>query len=376
MTDPRPVPASRVVLLSVVCSVLASAITAVFIASLMTDDAVPLTSGPPDEPGPSLAGEADGAIVDPARRKAEAIEILLALEDGERKLELRDALDVLVKLGDEVVPDLVDLLRSGRDREYSKGVSTDGSTFRRYPRLRTIFIDVLRLIGTPAAKRGILETLGENASLADHRDLLVLYQSTKDEVMKQGISEMLPELVEMVREVGMASADEEAIWLTSHLVRWIRQYRPPGTVDLIEPLAEDILLMGGPSHVRAFGLLVELSPERAVALVEKVRDASGKSVRVILSRTMLLGAPLTRVARFYELLLPDLDADSRRRIHMDLPMSLCRSIEDLAERAADGRRYLEFLGRILEAETDEWARRSLAGTIKRLEEQIERIDKH
>ena len=59
----------------------------------------------------------------------------------------------------------------------------------------------------------------------------------------------------------------------------------------------------------------------------------------------------------------------------DDPLQTLRQLLELAPNDKRQRRYLEFLARILEAETDEWARRSLEGTIKRLEEQIEQIDK-
>lgn len=319
--------------------------------------------------------EEEGVPLDPAAaRKDEVLAKLLAITQAERQLAVREAFQELWKCGDAAVPDIVALLKSGRDQDYGGGFSFGGNMFTGgYPRLRTVLIDALRQIGTPAAKEGLLDALRDSDDLYDYRDLLLLYGSTADEQMVKGISAMVPAMLAKMREGG-----EGADRLDRYVSGWIGKHGTAGTDDLLEDLAREALQEGKPDR-GAFAALIDSAPDRAFALVSQQAGDAPKALRqVVMSiRMSRTGVSLANVARFTELVLAKMDPDetTRMSLYMSVPTRLDRSIKEPAERAADGRVLLELLERQLRTEEGTAARRALDRTVERLRTAIASCEK-
>ncbi|MHC4136354.1 MAG: RNA polymerase sigma factor [Planctomycetota bacterium] len=329
----------------------------------------------------SGGGEAGAAGVAPARDhgsrgKDRALENLLGIQQGERQLAIRKALEELTELGDQVVPDVVALLKSGRDHDYGGGFSFGGNTVRGYPRLRTVLIDVLRQIGTPAAQRGVLEALHGSKDFSDYRDLLMLYRTTNEEIMVRGISGMIPDLL---REVTRRGGEDAGYLVMDGATSWIRKRELRDTTDLLEDVVRENLVAGKMDQ-GAFGVLVEFSPERAFRLAQQLHETdAGRGVsRLATSLRRGRDAALAPVARFGELVFAQLELNegTRGSFYMALPTSLCRSIKSSEARAADGKVMLEFLSKRLREETGSFPRTVLTDMISRLEKAIDKCEGH
>jgi hypothetical protein len=360
-----------VVLLSVVLSVLASAITTILLTRERTTPraaSAPLPPVAPAEPRP--IAQLDEAVrrieerlaedTGPARRKEDALAVLLGITQGERQLAIEDSFQELASFGNDVVPEIVALLKSGRDRDYGGGFSFGGNKMRGYPRLRTVLIDILRQIGTPEAQAGLLDALRGSEDPLDYRDLLLLYRNTTDETMVRGISGMIPGILRDLGQTDNVSLADGAIW-------WVRRHDLRGTTDLLEEIARASLATGR-HDPGAFAALVEFAPERAFALVREQHAKQGD--RALYGGTVAPRGdpPLAQVARYTELLLSlELSEQSRAMIYAWLPATPCPRIVAKEARDADARVLLDFLRKRLGEETGDLPRRFLTEHITALE---------
>jgi len=401
MSDVRGLSPSRVVLLSVLLAVGASTLTTLLLWAAFGDragESPGVHSGRRESAAPRERGaapgdaeaiheledavarieralEEEGVPLDETRveRKDEILARLLGITQRERQLAVREAFHELSRCGDAAVPDIVALLKSGRDQDWGGGFSFGGNMFTGgYPRLRTVLIDVLRQIGTPVAKEGLLDALRGSEDLLDYRDLLMLYGSTTDEQMVKGISRMIPKMLEGVRSGG-----EGADRVDRYVSDWITKHNPEGAEDLLEELALTALQEGKPAG-SAFAALIDSSPERAFLVVSRRAKDKQQALRQAATSLRMgrAGASLSAVARFCELVWSKMDPDKTTRtwFYVSLPSRLDRSIASAAERAADGRVLLAFLERQQRTETDEAMRRMLEKTIDRLKGEIAKCE--
>ncbi|MBN2491579.1 MAG: hypothetical protein JXQ29_12085, partial [Planctomycetes bacterium] len=325
-----------------------------------------------------LAQSEVGGGAKPAVAKAELLARVRGLEHGEQQLAILQALADLVALGDAVVPDLVDLLSSGFDRDYGGGFSMGGNKMNSYPRLRTMLIDALRQIGTDAAKEGLLRALGSSGSLTDYRDLLMLFKSTTDEGMIRGISARLPDLFAKLEEADLKVLEREARSLDWQLAAWLQGHPSPQVVEMVAGLLERGKIDSRSFGAELLGVLVDSAPERAFAALVKLATASGgeSAIRETVHPMAFRNTKLARAAQFLELVLGRMNPSTELRMHLyaNLPLGLCRAIEDPGARAADGRQLLELLTRQLAVETDPKARARLQWGADRLKKEIERVE--
>ncbi|MHC4732610.1 MAG: RNA polymerase sigma factor, partial [Planctomycetota bacterium] len=168
-----------------------------------------------------------------AARAREILDQLLAIEQGERQLAIKKAFEELSACGDSIVPDILALLQAGRDQDYGGALSFAGNMVRGYPRLRTVLIDVLRQVGTPQAKDGLLAVLRGSDDLLDYRDVLLLYGTTADERLVTEVSELIPKMLRSAEQAG----GDQARTLDMYVTRWIGKHNPAGSADLLAKLA-------------------------------------------------------------------------------------------------------------------------------------------
>ena len=318
-----------------------------------------------------VEGGIEGVVV---RDKKPALASLVGIKQGERQLALKQSLKELVAFGDEIVLDIVALLKSGQDQDYGRGFSISGNTVGAYPRLRTVLIDVLRQIGTRAAKRGLLDAMRESNDPLDHRDLLMLYRTTRDEEMVAGIRELIPRVIDGVKRLEGREARAQRRPITS----WLREHGVEGSTALLGELVVSSF-DGRWADLDAFGLLATVDPERAARVAREAREADGKEGRTWLSLTYALGwgrdVPLASVARFYELVFGSLELSDleRGRVYLGLPGSLRQNITSLEERARDGAAMVDFLRKRIAAETDQSVRIALERKMSNLAKEIEKL---
>jgi len=381
---------SKVVLLSVGLSVVASVVTTYALApareraGYAPRSSVDVPEATPDAEGALPAPRGTEGIAElreavrrleakveapPARHAEDALAVLLGIKQGERQLAIEESLKELTALGNDVVPQIVALLKSGEDQDYGGGFSFGGNKMRGYPRLRTVLIDVLRQIGTPEAQRGLLEGLRGTDDPLDYRDVLLLYGSTNDEIMVKGIAAMMPDILRAARSAG-----DEGTFLLDSTTSWILRHEMKETTAALEEIARDNLAASRPDR-GAFPALVAFSPERAFALVREQYANQGETVIRTASpglRAARADVPLAQVARFSELILSlELTEVTRGMFYMSLPDRLCSSIESADARKADGRVLLEFYRKRLAVETSEMSTRTISRHIAKLEQALE-----
>lgn len=375
---------AKVVLLSVILSVVASAV----VASLLVrdDDRMPRAAGggpaaqtpqpilpPAAPPDPALEErlrriearlDAQGAAGTP-RPKEDALQTLLAIKEGTRQLAIRDSFRELVALGNDIVPEVVALLRSGRDQDWGGAFSLSGNVVGGYPRLRTLLIDVLRQIGTPEAHQGLLDGLRGTEDMTDYRDIFMLFRTTADPTMVNGMNAMLAGAVR-----GLKGEDPKKAFLVADGVAyWLQNHEFEGRLDLIEEMARQGIERGWMER-GSFGLLVGLAPERAVDVTHEVREKQGE--RGLRGAAAAMGAgeetPRAQIARYLELLFASGVAESERLgFYARVPTTPCASIRQPSARDADARALVDFLKRRLAEETGESAKSVLTDHIGRLE---------
>ncbi|HEX5136791.1 MAG TPA: hypothetical protein VFY93_07465 [Planctomycetota bacterium] len=385
---------SKVVLLSVVLSVAASALTTALLtpsndrvrSSQQTVEShavaspgewLPVGAEPNAEAIAQLQDKVRGieqrlaaaGSAPPARTREAALQDLLAITQGERQLAIEDLFKELSALGNDAVPDIVAILKSGRDQDYGGGFSIGGGKVQGYPRLRTVLIDVLRQIGTPEAQQGLVTALRGTEDVRDYRDLLLLYSRTTDEIMVKGISAMIPDLLR-----NEQAKSEEHAYVMGYATEWIRRHGMKDTTDLLEGIARENLSSGRVDR-GTFATLIEFSPERAFALTREQYAKEGDRAFLKAASSMNMGRrdlSLAQVARYTELLLSlEPSASTRMTIYGMTPSRLCEKIDSKEARVADGRVLLEFLRKRLREETDEVPKRVLADHITQLEQALQ-----
>jgi hypothetical protein len=374
-----------VILTSVVLSVLASAVTTMLLApgraparqTVSTERLTPSAADMPPAPAaasaPALAERVGriearldaGGIAPAPRSTKEALETLLAITQGERQVAIADSFLELVALGDDVVPEIVALLKSGRDQDWGGGFSISGNMMRGYPRLRTVLIDVLRQIGTPEAHQGLLDGLRGSEDMADYRDVFMLFRAPSDEILVKGMTEMLPAAVRALK----AGDPKKAPLVTNGVAWWIHQHEFEGKLDLIEEMAR---LGFEPARMdrTSFALLVGLSPERAFALTQEMREKQGKQGLWAAAGGLSAGqdVPRAQFVRYAEMLLASgMQENERHILYRYLPSIPCEGIKDPGARSADARILLDFLKRRLAEETAAYVKQILEHTIEQLE---------
>ncbi len=374
-----------VVLTSVVLSVLASAVTTALLgrdrgpAPRSAGDVRTTAPAPDVMPLPAIAVQRDPALEERLRRiaarldapgaaaaprsKQEALESLLAITQGGRQLAIKDSFFELVALGNDVVPEIVALLKSGRDQDWGGAFSFSGNVVGGYPRLRTLLIDVLRQIGTPEALKGLLDGLHGTEDMLDFRDLFLLFGSTSDETMVNGMSAMLPAAV-----LGLKGEDpKKAFVLADSVSRWIQRHDFEGKLDVVEELARQGFDLGRMDRT-SFALLVGLAPERAFDLTRQVREKQGERGLYGMAPALGEDTPRAQIARYLDLLFASGITESERlAFYVRLPGTACESIQPSSARAADARALLDFLKRRLAEETGDDAKSVLTDRIGTLE---------
>lgn len=375
-----------VILTSVVLSVLASALTTMVLApgrapaprTVSTERVAPAATGmAPDSAAAAAAPaleervrriearlDAPGVAAAP-RSKEEALATVLAIEQGGRQLAIKDSFLELVALGNDVVPEIVALLKSGRDQDWGGAFSLSGNVVGGYPRLRTLLIDVLRQIGTPEAHQGLLDGLRGSEDATDYRDLFMLFRTTTDATMVNGMNAML---AAAVRELK-GEDPKKAFMVAYGVADWIQRHEFEGRTDLVEEMAR-IGFEPGRMDRTSFALLVSLSPERASDLTREVREKRGEDgvYAVASALGMAEDLPRARLARYVDILFASgLSENERLAFYARLPSTPCESIQPASARVADAQALLDFLRRRLAEETTEIARQRLAHAIERLE---------
>jgi len=323
-----------------------------------------------------LARSGDVAVIDPVQQKQDALKRFAAIRQGERQLAIHQAVQDLTNLGDAVVPDIVALLESGARQVYGRGFSIGGGAVKSYQSSRMALIDVLRQIGTPAAKQGLLKVIASSDSMTDYRDLFLLYGGTRDEHMVKGMSALVPGLLRKLNEEGADELDRNMI--ERNLAAWIRQHdmseTVPDLVALVEKSATDH--RGGSDYL---GALVELDPDQASMVAQRLAatEDGTDAVRRLVTSHSLRSARLSKLARFYEQLFAGvpLPAKTRTTIYMLMPTKLCREIKSSTAQVADARRLLTFLTAQLGVERDEHALRFLKRSVEQLKREIERAER-
>ncbi len=299
-----------------------------------------------------------------APRTPEALLARLAEASGDQTVAIDDAFRALVRLGDAGVPATVEALRSGKDQSYGGGFSAGNGLFKSYPRSRTVLLDALRQIGTPAAKRGLLDAVRSSRSLVDARDLLLMYGSTTDPEVAASISALVPDLLTRIREMGTDRANKEASMVTRLVFQWIARRRLTAAIEPLAALVESEAGTSGREFEtsQALDALVGLSPDRAFSSVDTLVRA-GRSLGGVLGIGPHSGGGLAPWAAFYELVFRRLTPDTRTRwaIYSQMPTSPSPTIESADERAADAKAMLDLMDAHLVAETDPGARRILSG---------------
>jgi hypothetical protein len=380
-----------IVLTSVALSVLASAITATLLAprgdrapraATASQTASPAVTLPPATPtaepttDASLAErvhriearlDAAGVVAAPRSTK-EAIDALLAITQGERQVAIEDSFHELVAMGDDVVPEIVALLRSGRDQDWGGGFSYSGNMVRGYPRLRTLLIDVLRQIGTPTALNGLLDGLRGTQDPTDFRDLFLFFRTTTDETMVRGISEMTPAALRVLKDAD----EKQAYMLLYGVTDWIQQHEFPNKLDLVEELARQGLDSNRMDR-GSFALLISLSPERAFALLQEVREKQGdQALRTAVGGlSSAQNLPCAKTVRFAEMCLASgIGENERFTLYASLPWRPCSAIKEPEARVADARLLLDFLKRRLGEETGDNVKVILTQRIGSLESSL------
>ena len=292
------------------------------------------------------------------------VEPLLAIEQGERQIAIADEVARLTRRGDDVVPEIKAMLNVGRDQDWGGGFSFGGNMFKGYPRLRTALIDILRQIGTPLAKQSLLDSLGKRASTTDYRDLLMIYATTSDTMMIEGISAMIPDMLRRIRD----GEDDEYGMLERNLTRWMKEQGIASESELLAQVSLKNLREGGRNR-GAFELLLESDPDAACGVVAELAktDPDLKALKPGLS---IIGRQvrLSRITALCEFILGrlELSENGRTGFYHCLPRHPSTVPDSAEARKEDAQGLIALLERQLAVETSESARRALDSVIQAL----------
>jgi hypothetical protein len=336
----------------------------------------------------TLTGRGSAGPTDPLAPSRLSVEegrrILTDLEantDGTRVVAIRDALQRFVAIGDPIVPDIVNLLKSGIDTRY-----VDRKLMLQhvegYVGLRMVLIDALREIGTPAARQGLLDAVATSRDVRDFRDLLVHYYSSTDQAFVDAVVAMIPDMLRRLAEVGVAADDYEAQELAIYVAFWIRKHE---LTDALKHVVEVLLRMPSDNdrahmaYDRLFSVLVEYRPERAAEVALALEEKHpGRGLLLWCSRqTDPYQTPRAHLVRYFGVLLSrrDLATNVRGGLYATLPDKALHGIEDPEERSADAQALVTLLESRLADETDENLEYMLRRKIESLRASIEEIGK-
>ena len=302
---------------------------------------------------------------------------LRANTDGTREAALRVATEEFVRVGDPIVPDIVEVLDSGFDRRYVEG-KPHLQHVKGYPGLRKVLLDALREIGTPAAKRALVEAVGRSRTVSDFRDFTYPNRATTDPVLAEGITALIPAMFGSLAAEGLSARDGTYMDLVSFLTTWIRKR---GLTDAVGPM-EDFLRRipsgleedGLTAYAEVFEILVELDPERAAQVLLPLLEKYPKPETLgRFTRTLEYGMPRATLVRFYGPLLSsgDMAPDLRVGLYQSIPGNASREIRDLARRAADTEALVAFLEARIEAESEEVLKDLIRRKIEALRKDME-----
>jgi hypothetical protein len=290
------------------------------------------------------------------------LDTLLNIRSGVVQIAIREQVAALAAKGDEVVPAIVAILNVGRDQEYFGGLEFDGDEVEHYPRLRTALFDVLRRIDTPAARRALLDALGEDASADDCADLMTIYATTNDATMTEGITAKIPGMLVLIRD----GEGEPHRALERSLMRWMREQ------DVSTELLTEVSLMnltaGGRYH-DAFELLLERDPDAACRVVAELAKTD-PDLKALMPDLATLGRSvrLSHITALCEFILGRLElGDSgRMRLYNCLPRHPSTVPESPEARKEDAQGLIALLENQLAVETSDSAKRVLESLIQAL----------
>jgi len=196
------------------------------------------------------------------------------------------------------------------------------------------------------------------------------HANVTNDKMVAGVSELMPKVLELVER------DRDPSFV-HYVSMWIGKHNPPGAADVLGRLALTLLRGGGTAY-GAFRTLLDVSPDRALQVAERLHEEGETGLTRIAQSLLGPGPRLSQVASFYEAMFSRLKLDDDARVILYSRAGgwrLRASIKSKEERAADGRVALEFLLRRQREETSDTARARLQYPIDNLKKQIAECEK-
>jgi len=332
--------------------------------------------------GPRVIQAQDAKVSAEARVRS-IVQKLEAMDSGADQWSIHEAIGDLVGLHDAAVPELTAVLESGRDKHWKLDPSTRSGRY--YTRLRTVLMDTLRQMKSPAATAGLLKGVSRAPSLEDCADLVVLCGAYDDPELAKGISALVPGALRTIGEIGLEESHRRVPALAILLVGWIRRHSLSDSQEGIERIlircrSEQDREGGWDSYQRFYDLLAEYSVERAVEVTCRLREGR-PSDRFIAEMASGLGRslPRARLARYYELLLERLSVSSltRRYLYYGMPTSLFEADGKWTPKEAveDATKLETFLEKRRATETETELKTALEYTLGSLRKSIEKAAK-
>jgi hypothetical protein len=326
----------------------------------------------------AVAGAAERRAAAPDDGANASVEALVGridrLERGQR-LAIEEFLRELTRTGDGAVSGILSRLRAGDLRNWGGGIARRGTVIQGYPGQRLILMDALRQIGTPTAKKGLLNLCRESGRLDDCVSLFVLYGSSRDSEMIQDISNLIPGFLATLKRSELGDDDEIGMAI-GEMGNWLRKHGATGLDDPLLDLVARAFRGGALGAIETLlQPLVDSCPERLAELMRSLHSENPKAqLFPLYAGHLWSGVPRAQSVRVYEILLKDddLDAMIRRELYAATDTSACRAIESAEGRLEDLGVLRAFLSRRMALETDEGAREELEGVYKRLLKAIER----
>lgn len=330
-----------------------------------------------------VEGPSGPAPPDAAERGRRILERLAAVADVRQDPGSAKDFRELVRLGDPVVPGIVAFLDSGAERQYA-GRDSHGMSAGRmsHTSLRTTLLDALAQIGSPAAKRAMLDCVSRSGIPGDLRTLLSFYEEDADSEWVRRVSALVLAALRKVAESGAEEADDETSMLSDKLLDWVRTHGMTEAAGALATIVGKARLgpngWTGPEH-EYFRVLLVLDPTAAAEAVLALQRVSASEPlhrqAAVCFATGIETAPgsLACKARYLDRLIASgsLGLDVRRYLYGVAPDQRWPEFEDPERRQEDGRVMVAFLEVRLSTEVDEEARSVLEAKLTRLREAIE-----
>jgi hypothetical protein len=307
----------------------------------------------------------------------EAVRRFLDIRRSSPKGALTRAFEDLLNFGDQAVPFLAEVLRSGTDVDFGRGGGDSGSILKSHATLRSRIIDALYQIGTPEAKKAILQALADPKSIAEMKVAIFLFGESKNPMMKQGTAAMLPVLMD---RLGLDGPDAIPVAIWGYDSLFCSAAKNTGLTqdgEFMLRIAESVK-RGDPKYpfVGSFlGLLVEDSPESAWRILnESIRRNERRNLTWVVSRigsTILRNCRPEKFIEFIKVAFADseVQGDVRSTIYR-----LCGNQTYSRGGKGEDRAALDILRRFLEdrrtVEQDTKARAVLEDAIRRFEARL------